>query len=150
MKQAERSKRITGLISSAYSASIRIDYFFFLAVVRLAVVFLAVPVFALVDFFAVLRVVFFFLAVPVLALVDFLAVVRLVAFLAVPLLAFVDLAAVLRVVFPLAAVFVAIVLTPLKRVVGTIDWLIASIGHPTVRSNLIQISLLKIALPVVS
>jgi len=149
MKQAERSKRITGLISSAYSASIRIDYFFFLAVVRLAVVFLAVPVFALVDFFAVLRVVFF-LAVPVLALVDFLAVVRLVAFLAVPLLAFVDLAAVLRVVFPLAAVFVAIVLTPLKRVVGTIDWLIASIGHPTVRSNLIQISLLKIALPVVS
>jgi len=76
----------------------------FVAVLRVVIFFLAVPVFALVDFLAVdfLAVVFLavdFLAVPVFALVDFfaigfLAVFRfVVAFLAVPAFALVDFVA---------------------------------------------------------
>ncbi|MBT6486737.1 MAG: hypothetical protein HOK71_18975 [Planctomycetaceae bacterium] len=76
----------------------------FLAALRFVVFFLAVPVFALVDFLAVdflavLRFVVFFLAAPAFALVDFLAVdffavLRLaVFFLAVPVFAFVDFVA---------------------------------------------------------
>jgi hypothetical protein len=76
----------------------------FLAVLRVVVFFLAVPVFALVDFLAVdflavLRLVVFFLAAPALAFVDFLAVDFLavdflaVFFLAVPAFAFVDFVA---------------------------------------------------------
>jgi hypothetical protein len=66
----------------------------FLAVLRVVIFFLAVPVFALVDFLAV-----DFLAVPVFALVDFLAIGFLavfrfvVAFLAVPAFALVDFVA---------------------------------------------------------
>jgi hypothetical protein len=91
----------------------------FLAALRFVVFFLAVPVFALVDFLAVdflaiLRFVVFFLAAPAFALVDFLAVdffavLRLaVFFLAVPAFAFVDFAAFFFVVRDFVALLFAV------------------------------------------
>jgi hypothetical protein len=96
----------------------------FFAVVFRAVLFLAVPVFAFVDFAAAFRAVGF-LAAPDFALVDFVAGFRFVVFLAAPVFALVDFFAVVDLAAPvffdaLLEVFVvAISLAPVDTVLGT-------------------------------